>query len=159
MHNLSEYILEKFRIGRDTEIKDDTFSVEELRKDYSTVGGAYTKAEKDEFKLKYGVDSNKIRDIQLVILDHLRALRHQKKKFDKNDFVDFIRFDLTSDKYEKWKEYLEQEPDEFVEFLLDYYKCEKIARINTALPPSRLSYADRSVLRVFNNLKKYLGHE
>ena len=32
MHNLSEYILEKFRIGRDTEIKDDTFSVEELRK-------------------------------------------------------------------------------------------------------------------------------
>ncbi len=159
MKTITNYIFEKFRIGKDTEIKDDTFSVEELRKDYSEVGGAYTKAEKDEFKLKYGVDSNKIRNIQLVILDHLRALRHQKKKFDKNDFIDFIRFDLTSDKYENWKSYLEQEPDEFVEFLLDYYKREKIARINTDLPPSRLSYADRSVLRIFNNLKKYLGHE
>ena len=79
MKNLKDIISEKLIINKNLNIKEKEFTDEELRNDYNEVSGAYTKAEKEPFKDKYGVNSNKIRDIQLVILDHLRENRQKKK--------------------------------------------------------------------------------
>lgn len=159
MKNLKDIISEKLInekliINKNLNIKEKEFTDEELRNDYEEVSGAYTKAEKEPFKDKYGVNSNKIRDIQLVILDHLRENRQKKKKFTVDDYKDFIRLE-PPERYEKFAELLDNEPKEFIEFLLKIYEgIIKINHINILNPRSS---ADKSRVRRLQNLKKYLG--
>ena len=154
MKNLKGIISEKLIINKNLNIKEKEFTDEELRNDYNEVSGAYTKAEKEPFKDKYGVNSNKIRDIQLVILDHLRENRKKKKDFTTDDFRDFMRLE-PSERYEKFSELLDKEPKEFVEFLLKTYETIiKHKHINIWNPRS---IADKSTVRRLQNLKKYLG--
>jgi len=154
MKDLKDIISEKLIINKNLNIKEKEFTDEELRDDYNEVDGAYTKAEKEPFKDKYGVNSNKIRDIQLVILDHLRENRKKKKDFTTNDFRDFMRLE-PSERYEKFAELLDKEPKEFVEFLLKTYEdMIKRGHINIWNPRS---IADKSKVRRLQNLQKYLG--
>lgn len=154
MKNLKDIISEKLIINKNIKIKE--FTDEELRNDYNEVSGAYTKAEKEPFKDKYGVNSNKIRDIQLVILDHLRENRKKKKDFTIDDFKDFMRLE-PSERYEKFSELLDKEPKEFVEFLLKTY--EDIIKRNHINIWNPRSIADKSRVRRLQNLQKYLGIE
>lgn len=147
-------ITEKLIINKNLNIKEKEFTDEELRNDYNEVSGAYTKAEKELFKDKYGVNSNKFRDIQLVILDHLRENRKKKKDFNTDDFRDFMRLE-PSERYEKFAELLDKETKEFVEFLLKTYEgIIKHKHINIWNPRS---IADKSTVRRLQNLQKYLG--
>ena len=154
MNNLINYITEALKIGSKSKVNQKgNFTDEELRSDYNEVAGAYTKAEKDEFKLKYGVNTNKIRDIQLVILDYLRDNRQNKKEFNRDDFTDMMRYDLP-ERYEKLEEYLDKEPIEFVEFLLKTYE-DIIKHKHISLLNPR-SIADKHTVKRYNYLKKYL---
>ena len=154
MKNLKDIIVEKLIINKNLNIKEKEFTDEELRDDYNEVSGAYTKAEKEPFKDKYGVNSNKIRDIQLVILDYLRENRKKKKDFINDDFTDFIKLD-PPERYEKFAELLDKENKEFVEFLLKTYEgIIKRNRINILNPRS---ISDKSIIKRLTNLKKYLG--
>ena len=154
MKNLKDIIVEKLIINKNLNIKEKEFTDEELRDDYNEVSGAYTKAEKEIFKDKYGVNSNKIRDIQLVILDYLRENRKKKKDFINDDFTDFIKLD-PPERYEKFAELLDKENKEFVEFLLKTYEgIIKRNRINILNPRS---ISDKSIIKRLTNLKKYLG--
>ena len=154
MKNLKDIISEKLIINKNLNIKEKEFTDEELRDDYTEVSGACTKAEKEPFKDKYGVNSNKFRDIQLVILDHLRENRKKKKDFTADDFRDFIRLE-PSERYEKFAELLDKEPKEFVEFLLKTY--EGIIKHNHINIWNPRSIADKSKVRRLQNLQKYLG--
>ena len=154
MKNLKDIISEKLIINKNIKVKEKEFTDEELRDDYEEVSGAYTKAEKEPFKDKYGVNSNKFRDIQLVILDHLRENRKKKKDFTADDFRDFIRLE-PSERYEKFAELLDKEPKEFVEFLLKTYK--RIIKRNNINIWNPRSIADKSRVKRLQNLQKYLG--
>ena len=103
MNNIKYYIIEKLKINSKSKLSTQSFTDEELRDDYNEVSGAYTKAEKDAFKEKYGVTSNKIRDIQIEILNCLRDNRNKKTEFDDEDVKYFIRYDLPMN-YDKQKE-------------------------------------------------------
>jgi len=154
MKNLKDIISEKLIINHHLNIKEKEFTDEELHNDYDEVSGAYTKAEKEPFKDKYGVNSNKIRDIQLVILDHLRENRQKKKKFTVDDYKDFIRLE-PPERYEKFAELLDNEPKEFIKFLLKIYEgIIKIDHINIWNPRS---IADKSKVKRLQNLQKYLN--
>ena len=154
MKNLKDIISEKLIINKNIKVKEKEFTDEELRNDYNEVSGAYTKTEKETFKDKYGVNSNKIRDIQLVILDHLRENRKKKKDFTTDDFRDFMRLE-PSERYEKFAELLDKEPKEFVEFLLKTY--EGIIKHNHINIWNPRSIADKSKVKRLQNLQKYLG--
>ena len=110
-----------------------------------------TKNEKKVIADKYGVNIYKIRDIQIEILNILRENRKNKKEFTPNDSQNFFRYDIP-DRYDKFKKYLEEESTEFVEWLFERYK-NKFSKINTTYR----SYADNHVIRVYNNLKRYLN--
>lgn len=153
MKKINQFIQEKLRLDRNINI-NTSFSDEELRKDYSEVSGAYTKAEKQKFCEKYDIISTKIREIQLVILDHLRENRKNKKEFTKEDFQDIIRYDLP-EKYEKFIEYLDKEPIKFVKFLLKTY--ENIIQRNHISILNPRSIADKYKVKRYNQLKKYLN--
>lgn len=155
MKNLKEKILEKLTITANSKINQEKiFTDEELRNDYSEVGGAYTKAEKQVFCNKYHVNSNKIREIQIVILDKLRENRQTKKEFTQDDVHDFLRYDLP-EKYEKFVDYLDKEPKEFVEYILESYK--DIIKRNRIVIYAPRSIADKHTIKRYEQLKKYLG--
>ena len=152
MKKLTEHITEALKIGSKSKVNQKgNFTDEELMYDYDEVAGAYTKAEKDVFKLKYGVNTNKIRDIQIEILNYLRDNRNKKTQFDSVDVKYFIRYDLPWAKYDKVKTYLDEEPKEFLEYALSYYD-KKAKRIH----PFRQSIAEKYILRIYNSLKRYL---
>ena len=165
MKNIINYIFEhfensKFSIIEKLKINSNTgnfdYSDKELMDDYNTVAMTYTKSEKQEIASKYGVAVIKIRDIQLAIL---RENRKNKKEFTKDDVINFLRYDIP-DTYNKFEKYLDQEPIEFVEYLLQYYedKINKDPRIKKyRYYPQALSYADRHLLKVYDNLKKFIG--
>jgi len=152
MKQITNYIQEGLRINKNTTVRKKEFTDEELRHDYECVNMAFSKSEKEPYMVKYDTTINKIRDIQLVILDKLRKNRQNKKEFDEKDIRDFCRFDMPWGRYEKLKTYLDQEPKEFLQYVLQYYeqKCKKIH-------PYRHSIADKYTLRIRDNLKKYLG--
>lgn len=152
MKQLKLYISEGLKIDKNIHVHKENFSDEELRDDYECVTGAFSKSDKEPFMIKYDCDINKIRNIQLVILNKLRENRQNKKEFDEDDVIYFRRFDMPWGRYEKLKTYLDQEPKEFLEYVLQYYvqKCKKIN-------PYRHSIADGYTLRICDNLKKYLG--
>lgn len=154
MKKLTEHIIEALKIGSKSKVNQKgNFTDEELRDDYNEVAGAYTKAEKDTFKLKYGVNTNKIRDIQIEILNYLRDNRNKKTQFDDDDAKYFIRYDLPM-KYEKIEEYFKQESEKFLEYVLDFYR-KKARRINPN--PNHQSYNDKYILKRIAQLEKYLG--
>jgi len=152
MKQITNFIKEGLRINKNTITSKDSFTDEELMDDYERVTNAFSKSDKEPFMIKYDCDINKIRDIQLVILDKLRENRQNKKEFDDKDIRYFCRFDMPWGRYEKLKTYLDQEPKEFLQYVLQYYeqKCKKIH-------PYRRSIADNHTLKIRDNLKKYLG--
>lgn len=162
MININNFIQEKLKINSKSQVNTkQTFTDEELRHDYTAVNGAYTKAEKQEYAHKYDIDSNKFREIQLVILDKLRENRHNKKEYDKNDAHDFYRFDIP-DTYKKSKEFFDKEPIEFIEYLKSYFENESSAFRNAREMfrrfgrMSSISIANRHQLNMYNNVIKYL---
>ena len=154
MKKLTEHITEALKIGSKSKVNQKgNFTDEELMYDYDEVAGAYTKAEKDAFKLKYGVNTNKIRDIQIEILNYLRDNRNKKTQFDAVDVKYFIRYDLPM-KYEKIEEYFKQESEKFLKYVLDFYR-KKAKRINPNT--NHQSYNDKYTLKRIAQLEKYLG--
>lgn len=151
MKQLNDYIIEKFKINSNT-VNNNDFKDEELMDDYETVNMAFSKSEKKPFMDKYGVEINKIKDIQLDILNRLRENRQKKKEFNDEDVKFFMRFDIPWGKYDKAKEYLDKEPRDFLEYVLEYYE-KKTKKIH----PTRQSIADKYTLKIYNSLKKYLG--
>lgn len=152
MKQITSYITEGLRINKNIKSIKKDFTDEELMDDYERVTGAFSKSDKEPFMVKYDCTINKIRDIQLVILSKLRENRQKKKEFDEKDIRYFCRFDMPWGRYEKLKTYLDQEPKEFLQYVLQYYeqRCKKIH-------PYRHSIADNYTLRIRDNLKKYLG--
>lgn len=152
MIKLQDYIQEKLQLNDKSKIKTlGPFTDKELMDDYNEVKGAYTKAEKEKFAMKYGINTNKIREIQIVILNYLRDNRQKKKEFEITDFQNFTKYDLP-EKYEKLKEYLDKETEEFLKFVLHKYKeLFDISRYNER------SIAGRHVMKRISQLEKYLG--
>ena len=162
MNNIKYYIIEKLKINSKSQVNTkQKFTDEELRQDYNDVNYAYTKAEKEPLAIKYDIQTNRIREIQLVILDKLRENRHNKKEYDKNDAHDFYRFDIP-DTYKKTKEFFDKEPIEFIEYLKSYFEneSEHFKRARQSLRRSGrfsgISIADRHQLTMYNNVIKYL---
>lgn len=157
MKKINTYIFEKLKLNNQSKLKEITFTDEELREDYKTVGVAYTKAEKLEIATKYNVEKLKIRDIQLVILDYLRKNRNNKSEFTEEDIWDFFRLDPPDGVYEKFKKYLEQEQDIFLKYMLDYY-TDKITTINKRRRQTGYgySYSEKRTIKIVDFLKKYL---
>ena len=154
MKNINEFIFEKFLISKDTSILNPKdFTDEELMDDYNTVRNACTKAEKKEVADKYGITDLRIRPIQIEILKILREKRKDKKEFTKNDITNFMRFDIP-ETYNKMEAWLKEESNEFVEYLLEYYKerAKKIHSVNKSIN-------DKHILRILSNIQKYLGHK
>lgn len=158
MKKLNLFILEKLKLNNN---QPKYFNDEILRNDYNEVSGAYTKAEKQEYCKKYGINSNKIREIQIEILDLLRQNRHNKKEYDNDDVIDFIRYDIPEKKY---FDYLEEEPIDFVYTIYKYYKekCEKNKLLQYQyLVKSRnigyrISIADQNLLKKYIKLRDFL---
>lgn len=152
MKTLIDIIFERLKLSKDNQSPNTENMTKELRDDYQTIGVAYTKAEKEPIAIKYNVSKLRIRDIQLAILDKLRELRQDKKEFDEDDVWDFNRYDVP-DVYNKMVTYLDQEPIEFVEYLLDFWQI-RAKKIRGHY--SNVSSADRSILNRIKHLKKYL---
>lgn len=150
MKNIDNFINEKLKLNQN--IKDQTFTDEELMDDYESVTNSFSKSDKKPYMDKYACDINKIRDIQLVILDLLRENRQKRKDFNDKDVRYFLRYDIPWGRYEKAKEYMDKEPKEFIEYVLKYYEP-KAKKIH----PFRQSIADKYTLRIYNSLKKYLN--
>ena len=159
MKSLNQFIQEKYLIDMDSD--GQNFTDEELRDDYNKVAGCITKAEKNVFSQKYGIKANKIREIQIAILDQLKNNRQDKKKFDDDDIYDFLQYDIKEKEFNK---YLDDEPIEFVKTMYDYYKkyCEKRKIIQYAQVINqrdwnyRMSYSDRNQLKKYITLRNYL---
>lgn len=149
MKQLNQFINEKLKL--DQNIKDQTFTDEELMDDYEGVTNSFSKSDKKPYMDKYACDINKIRDIQLVILDLLRENRQKRKDFNDKDVRYFLRYDIPWARYEKAKEYMDKEPKDFIEYVLDYYEA-KARKIH----PFRQSIAEKYTLRIYNSLKRYL---
>lgn len=156
MKTLKNKILEGLKINSKSKINYVYFTDEELRNDYEEVSMAYTKAEKQKFANKYGIQSNKILEIQQRIVEILRDNRQEKKKFDMEDFKDFIRLNLP-EKYDKLKEYFDKEPKEFLDFYYEYYN--KQTNSCRRLPSYNISSKQRYLIKRYNQIKKYLEEE
>ena len=155
MKQIVNYIFEKLILNKSVK---SGFTDEELMKDYNEVSYAYTKSEKKQIADKYGITILKIRDIQLAILDLLRKNRNKKKEFTNKDISNFFRYDIP-DTYNKFIKYLDEEPIEFIEYLRQFYeeKINKEPRIKKyRYYPQMLSIADRHLLKILDNLEKYL---
>jgi len=160
MKKINQYIIEKLKLTQNK----NKFTDEELRNDYDEVGGAYTKAEKQVYADKYGLKTNKIRDIQIEILNLLRENRQNKKEYDINDVYDFIRYDIPERKY---VDYLEDEPLDFVYTIYKYYKekCEKNKLlqyqylVNSRNMGYSISVADQNLLKKYVKLKDFLKNK
>ena len=124
MKYIVNYINEGIKIGSNTKVNNFNYSDEEMRKDYNDVSNCYTKAEKQKYARKYGVNSNKFREIQLVILDFLRKNRFKKKDYDVNDVRDFYRIDIPDTPYRKSKDFFDKEPIEFIEYFKSFFENE-----------------------------------
>jgi len=156
MKYIVNYIKEGIKIGSNTKVNNFNYSEEEMRDDYNNVSYAIEKKEKQHYARKYGIESNKIHEIELRISELLRENRKNKKEFDNKDVIDFIRLNLP-EKYDKLKEYFDKETKEFLNFYYKYYE-EKIKKISK-LPTSRLSVSDKYLLKRFNQIKQYLKEE
>ena len=162
MININNFIQEKLKINSKSQVIDNTkFTDEELRNDYSAVDGAYTKAEKQEYAIKYDIMTNKFKEIQLVILDKLRENRHNKKEYDENDVRDFYRMNVPDTPYKKSKDFFDKEPIEFIEYLKSYFENESQHFRRAQLSMKRFGYhgmsiADRHQINMYNNVVKYL---
>ena len=77
MKSLFSFV-EGLKIGSHTNIRKQIFTDDELRKDYKDVEYAITKAEKQQYANKYRLNTNRFRDIQIAILNHLRNNRNNK---------------------------------------------------------------------------------
>ena len=153
MKDLKDIISEKLIINKNTKINKKEFTDEELRNDYQEAGTVYTKKEKDVFCEKYGINTTKIRDIQIVILNELRENRKNKDVYKDSDVVDFIRYDI-SNVPSKFNSYLDQEPKKFVEAILKYYEKKALKCSNIR---GRQSYNDKYIFKRIDLLKNYLG--
>jgi len=153
MRNLNQFIVERLKINKDTKVNPYEFSDEELMKDYNEISYAYTKAEKMPIAKKYGITTIRIKDIQQAILIKLRDNRHIKKDFTEDDVRNFFRLDVP-ERYNRMKEYLDQESTEFIEYLLEHLK-EKAKKIRYPY----LSYADKTLLNRIKNIEKYLNEK
>lgn len=151
MKTIDFYIQEKLVIKNDSSIRK--FTDEELDEDYNKVWSAITKKEKEVIANKYGITEIRIRPIQIGILDLLRKNRKNKKEFTDKDIVNFFRYDIP-DTYNKFEDYLKEESDEFVKYLLKRYK-EKIDEKNI-IGKFGISIADRHLLKIYDNIKKYI---
>jgi hypothetical protein len=147
-------INEKLIINKNTKIEKKEFTDEELRDDYQEVGTAYTKKEKEVFCEKYGLNTTKIRDIQIAILNELRENRKKKNVYKNSDVIDFIRYDISNVPV-KFNSYLDEEPKEFVKKILEYYEDKSSKRINRRF--TGLSANDKYILKRIDLLKNYLG--
>ena len=162
MININNFIQEKLKINSKSQVNTkQKFTDEELRHDYTAVNGAYTKAEKIEYARKYDIDSNKFREIQLVILDKLRENRHNKKEYDENDVRDFYRMNIPDTPYKKSKEFFDKEPIEFIEYLKTFFENESQHFRRAQISMKRFGYrgmsiADRHQINMYNNVVKYL---
>ena len=155
MESINKFISEKLIINKNTRVDKKEFTDEELRNDYQEAGTAYTKKEKDAFCEKYGINTTKIRDIQITILNELRENRKKKNTYNNSDVVDFIRYDI-SNVQAKFNSYLDEEPKEFVKKILEYYEDKSFKRINRRFTGG-LSANDKYNLKRIDLLKKYLG--
>lgn len=153
MKNLNTFIIERLKLTKDSKIELQTFSDEELMKDYDEITYACTKAEKLPIAKKYGVTTIRIKDIQQAILIKLRDNRHIKKDFTEDDVRNFFRLDVP-ERYNRMKEYLDQESTEFIEYLLEYLK-EKAKKIRYPY----LSYSDKTLLNRIKNIEKYVNEK
>ena len=159
MKSINKYIQEKYLI--DDNYSSKVYTDEELRQDYDKLGGWLTKTEKQVYAQKYGINSNKAREIQIAILNELRNNRQNKKEFTDEDLRNFTRYDIKEKEYEK---YLDQEPIEFVYALFKKYEttCKKrnliryISVMNQRDWNYRMSISDKYSLKKYVQLKKYL---
>ena len=158
MKTINSYIFEKLKLTNQSKLKEITFTDEELRKDYQTVRyHVVTKKEKEVYAKKYNCNSLKIADIQLVIAEYSRKNRNNKSEFTEEDIWDFFRLNPPDGVYAKFKTYLEQEQDIFLEYMLKYY-INKIVTINKRRRQNGYgySYADKRIIRIIDFLKTYL---
>ena len=152
MKDIKQILIEKLHINKD--VKVIGFTDEDLRKDYNEVWGALTKSEKKVIADKYGVTDIRIKPIQIAILDKLRENRFEKSEFTEDDIYDFFKYEITGSVYNKLKVYLDQEPKEFIEYLLEYYN--KICNKYINVPPSMLSIAHKYNIKCLKNITRYL---
>lgn len=145
-------------------INESVFNKEDVRKDFDNIEYCETKKEKLEYANKYSVDSVKKADIQQGILLKLRELRKSTSSFDENDWRDFYR--LLPDSLAKLPEYLKEENPKFVEWLLEYYKENRLKgklKNYIGINPGRdanyyLSYADIHTIKFYNKMLEFVAN-
>lgn len=133
------------------------FSKEELYNDYNRASNVIGQEKKDLIA-KYGVESKKAQDIKNRILEILRDLRKEKKNFDQEDIIDFLRLHdyVTS----RMVEGLKNEPKEFSTYLKEYYfdclKSHKLDQyaLSTSLSSYRFSISDKNLIKTYQKIFK-----
>ena len=134
-----------------------SFTEEELRKDFKEAD-SISGQEKKDMIAKYGVTTKKAADIKNAILLQLKAIRKNKKSFDKEDLYDFCKlYDYVTSRMCSG---LADEPKEFQFFVRDSYfdnlkkkKLDSYALV-TSLNDYRLSYADKDSIKTYQKIAK-----
>ena len=153
MLNITNFIFEKLKINSQSKINNTNFTDEELMSDYILLIKSYSIKEKQQLAEKYRCSSLNAKNIQSAILDELRENRQSKTEFTKNDIIYFLRYDIPENRFIT---YLKQEPKEFVEYLLEYYK--KLA-VHINPRPGLQTDGDKFILKRIAKIQKYLGHQ
>ena len=93
--------------------------ITEMVKDYREVQDAYTKAEKQVFAEKYGVDSNKAKEIAQAIILKANDIRKKRSSYVDEDWMVWnLAFDCPSSR-KKIEEALVGEHENFIQFCIE----------------------------------------
>ena len=93
--------------------------ITELINDYRESQNCSTKTEKDIYRKKYNIESNKIKDISQEIINKANDIRKKRTSYDDNDWMIWnLTFDAPSSK-KKIEESLDGEHINFIHFCIE----------------------------------------
>lgn len=111
MKALNTYLMESSKI-----------TTAEMIEDIKKVRDTYELKEKKAIAEKYGIQSKKAGEIEHGILVKAAEERSTRKNFDQLDVKMFRLLSNYTEMYNKLVEYLENEPEEFIIYMKDFYE-------------------------------------
>lgn len=120
--------------------------------------------DKKAIAAKYGIQSRKTAEIIQGILTKAAEDRWGRKKFDENDIAAFKQFCKMPELYNKIEPFFENEPEEFIKYLRDFYKKDlednNLMQYSTWKPSElkyrRIPYGKIYTIKFYQFILKYL---
>lgn len=120
--------------------------------------------DKKAMAAKYGIQSRKTAEIVYGILTKAAEDRWSRKKFDENDIAAFKQFCKMPELYSKIEPFFEDEPEEFIKYLRDFYKKDledsNLMQYSTwkqsDLKYRRIPYGKIYTIKLYQFILKYL---